>query len=163
MSAERDDLERIVVETLGSHRHCFVVDAILAAGYRKRDPAEPTIAEIREKVRALDKTMIHSFFARAGDPSTGPYARTWTVALDAVLALLEPKKPKPTYKPGDFVTFASVASPAPVERIYVVVAVSGYLVEAHRVGGGDVWQFSTAVAQLSARPATDAEIEQARA
>ncbi len=53
MNAERTALERIVVAEIGSHRHCGVVDAILNAGYRKRDPDEPTLAQLRQRLPDL--------------------------------------------------------------------------------------------------------------
>jgi ATP-dependent Clp protease ATP-binding subunit ClpC len=56
----------------------------------KKPEAEP-FAELREKIGAIRL------------PHRDSHGSGWNQALDRVLALLEPKKPEPKFKPGDWV------------------------------------------------------------
>lgn len=82
------------------HRR-YLADAVRVLAERGllRDPAEPTLAEIREKVEALP--TLHGLVLCG--PSADGTARTEIMRRDDecvrrtdVLALLEPKKPEPT-------------------------------------------------------------------
>ena len=81
-----------------------------------RDPDEPTIAEIRETIKTLRSGWVA---APSGITfSDGREYRSWVgdahvLVRSDVLALLEPKKPEPVYRRGDWVVRRASESSGP--------------------------------------------------
>jgi hypothetical protein len=147
------------VELVTREQMAFVLDVLTDEKWL-RDPQEPTLDEIREKVEAMH-------IEQAGVYLRGEHTRrkSSTEVLGNVLALLEPKKPEPTFKPGDWVVgnpgsvFIFPRAPSPSNYPLVVLVTD--LRENRRVG--IAWGSAHGeTSEDDLRHATPAEIARAR-
>lgn len=111
----------------------------LASSGVLRDPGEPTLAEVREKVEALG--WVPSPIIKDGQ-------RLQLVYRYEVLALLEPRDPEPHFKPGDWVCALNEPTPhaALVTRMPVGLGILSLSFPQgcyERFGGIDEYRFAT--------------------
>jgi hypothetical protein len=124
----------------GAERALQVALDVLRERGLLRDPDEPTLAEIRKTVQRWADGQ------RSGD--------AWA-AYNRVLALIEPKKPEPTWKPGDWVVLAGHTTVlAPNENDPANPVIPGI--------GGVYNVINTLTCSEPIRPATPDEIAKAR-